>query len=72
MKEKQKKWLVWVIDKLDQVALGAYGLLAGEKWVSVVTVGISIPDAASLTALTVALVVVWAILGYWKGILEDL
>lgn len=60
------------MDKLNDVALAAYGLLAGEIWLKVVTVGITLPEGAKLTAFTVVLVVVWAIIGNLKGLLEEL
>ena len=72
MKEKDKKRLDWALDKLNDVALAGYGLLAGEKWLNVVTVGVTIPDGAQLVALTVILVVVWTIIGYLKGLLEEI
>ncbi len=72
MEEKQKKRLDWALDKLNDVALAAYGLLAGEKWINVVTVGVSLPEAAQLFGLTMVLVAVWAIIGYLKGLLEEI
>lgn len=72
MKAKDKKRLDWALDKLNDVALASYGLLAGEKWLNVVTVGVTIPDGAQLLAFTVVLVVVWTIIGYLKGLLEEI
>lgn len=72
MKQKDKKRLDWALDKLNEVALAAYGLLAGEKWLKVVTVGVNLPDGAQLVALTMVLFVVWAIIGYLKGLLEEI
>lgn len=72
MKDKTKKRLSWALEKLDAVALAAYGLLAGDKWVAVVTTGITIPEGAQLVGITVILVAVWIIIGYLNGLVEEL
>lgn len=72
MQVKTKKQLDWALDKLNDVAIAAYGLMAGEMWLKVATIGITIPEGAKLSAFTVVLVVVWAIIGNLKGLLEEL
>lgn len=71
MHNKLKKRIDWALDKLNDITLGAYGLLTGEKWLKVVTIGINLPEGAQLVGLTVILVAVWVTIGYLKGQMEE-
>lgn len=70
MSNALKKRLDWTLDKLNDIALGAYGLQTGGKWLKTAEGNLSIPDAAILVATTLLLFVAWAIIGALKGYLE--
>lgn len=71
MVEKTKKRLNWALDKLNDIALGGYALLTGEKWVKTLSGTLSIPEVAKVVLVTLLLFTVWAIIGLFKGLLED-
>lgn len=71
MKKTTQKRLDWALDKLNDVALGAYALGTGDKWIAMFGGVIATPDTAKLLAWTLALFAVWAVIGWFKGDLAD-
>lgn len=71
MKNRLKKRLDWALEKLGDVAIGAYGLATGEKWLQAANGELSIPQAAMLCLASLFLLVAWTIIGTLKGFLEN-
>lgn len=71
MNKTTKKRLDWALDKLNDAALGAYALGTGDKWLAVFNGVATIPMVAHMTAWTLALIVVWVVIGKFKGDLAD-
>lgn len=67
-----KKRLDWYLDKLNDLAIGAYGLMSAENWMKLYLGSISNNEMVKLIAASAVLALVWIIIGLLKGQLEGM
>lgn len=71
LSKKQKKRIEFWLDRLNEMAIGAYGLLTGEKWLLLFDEKLTVDGGALLVFWSLVLITAWIIIGEMQSSLED-